>query len=715
MAPSFVLGQGTILLDNRAYGLFDYPISDCRGPLTGAGWTAQLWGASSGASEEDLEPLLPVTSFRTDAPGYLVPLVISAPELGGTASVQLRVWDNESGTITQYEEATVRGASPIVEVVPGGWGSPPTLPAFLYPLGDEPLLVIQSPGCEPPSDVCCYLIGFSLTNVAVLESQGQVRLNVARNRLATATEQAGPDHTVRYVLEDSTAHSGEDYVAQSGAVHFASLSSGWIAVDLLDNPTWTGTREFKVRLFDPAPDVVISRNAIATVAIADNDTVLGPRRSIDGVVWTIVDSPDSRWLIGGDFTYVDGYRRSGIASLESDGTIHPGFDPGLGADGSVFSIARQSDGRILVAGSFTSFAGIERPLLVRLNSTGALDPDFMSAIVPQISTGGDVLGVMRHVVIQPDGKILVAGTQLNSGSIAGAGVIRLNDDGSLDLSFVPAAAVTNATILELQPDGKVLVGTDNGYSDGSLVRLGVDGALDPTFVADLRAIPHRTVRGVSALKILHDGRILAGNSMSFYSEGNIGLLVLEPDGQPATKQINLSIGGVPLLDGFVTALAWQGSDKLLIAGAWSIPYDGTTLCCVSSLLRLDSNLEQDTAFPPLQDILQDSIGLRPFAVQGDGTIGGITTNYRENRLVLLQEDGSPVQDLHFDGIARLPDGQVHLTLRGASPWTGYLQTSSDLMHWQTISNSYSEMQGQVFKDLTTTNIVRRFYRAARWQ
>jgi uncharacterized delta-60 repeat protein len=235
------------------------------------------------------------------------------------------------------------------------------------------------------------------------------------------------------------------------------------------------------------------------------------------------------WLIAGDFTYVDGYRRGRIASLESDGTIHPGFDPGSGANGSVFSIARQLDGKILVGGSFTSFAGTERPLLVRLNPTGTLDPDFTSAIVPQVSTGGDVPCAVRYVVTQPDGKLLVAGTQLNSGPMANAGVVRLNDDGSFDPSFIPAAAVTNATILELQPDGKVLVGADNGYNAGSLLRLEADGALDPAFDADLEAIPHRAVRGVWALKVLPDGRILAGG-MSVFSGGNIGLLVLEPDG-----------------------------------------------------------------------------------------------------------------------------------------------------------------------------------------
>jgi hypothetical protein len=82
-------------------------------------------------------------------------------------------------------------------------------------------------------------------------------------------------------------------------------------------------------------------------------------------------------------------------------------------------------------------------------------------------------------------------------------------------------------------------------------------------------------------------------------------------------------------------------------------------------------------------------------------------------LLLFHEDGHPVQDLHFDGIARLADGQIHLALRGASPWTGYLQVSSNLVNWETITNSYWELQGRGFKETMVTNAPQRFYRTSR--
>src|SRR5436190_17583817 len=56
LSSGFLLGQGTIQFDNLVVGVLDYPISDCHGPLSGPGWSAQIWGALLGTPEENLEP-----------------------------------------------------------------------------------------------------------------------------------------------------------------------------------------------------------------------------------------------------------------------------------------------------------------------------------------------------------------------------------------------------------------------------------------------------------------------------------------------------------------------------------------------------------------------------------------------------------------------------------------------------------------------------------
>lgn len=706
VAPMCLVGQGTIALANREVGLFDYPISDCRGPLSGAGWTAQLSWGPLGTPEADLQPLLPTAGFSTKYAGYLIPVTVAVEGAGWEVTVQLRVWDNEGGTITQYQDALVRAATPPFGISPGGWGSPPTLPAALTPLGDLPLLVVNSPGCEPVTNTCCYAVGFSLANLVVQEDRKSVRLTVARNRLADATEAPGPEDTACYVLEDVTAHSGEDYLAGSGMVDFNSPSSGWVDVQLMDNPTWNGTREFRVRLFDPAEGVALGRNATTTVTITDDDTVLGPQRGVNGGIRTIVPAAESGWFIGGDFTMVDDYLRGGVALLESDGVIDLDFDPGMGADGSVYCVLCQPDGKVLIGGGFSSFGDTGRSLLVRLDPTGASDPGFTPDIGSDAIPRGDPPRAVRHVVSQPDGKLLVAGAELSSGAVARAGVIRLNDDGSLDPSFVPAPGLTNATILALQPDGRVLVGADRDYGEGFLVRLASDGSLDPEFNADLKAIQSRAVRGARTLEVLPDGRILVGG-MGVYSGISLGLLVLNSNGGPAATQVSLSIVGDPINTGGVSGMARQENGKLLITGGFSgkwMSYGG--------VVRVHADLRQDYAFGPKQTILDDWMNLHLVAVQKDGIIGGVTAPYRSNRLVLFRENGNPVQDLHFTGVATLPDGEVHLALRGTSTWTGYLQMSTDLMHWESISSDLAT-QGWVSKDTTATNSPRRFYRAAR--
>ena len=82
--------------------------------------------------------------------------------------------------------------------------------------------------------------------------------------------------------------------------------------------------------------------------------------------------------------------------------------------------------------------------------------------------------------MQPNGKLLVCGAGLNSGPIKNSGILRLNENGSLDPSFEPPGIVTNVTIAVRQTDGKVLIVQENGHDPGALIRLNPDGTHDLT-------------------------------------------------------------------------------------------------------------------------------------------------------------------------------------------------------------------------------------------
>ncbi len=87
--------------------------------------------------------------------------------------------------------------------------------------------------------------------------------------------------------------------------------------------------------------------------------------------------------IGGEFASSTGNYRN-IARLTNNGSLDLAFNPGTGANAPVRAVRRQDDGKVLVGGEFTEFAGQERRGLARLQETGALDTTF----TPQVMATG---------------------------------------------------------------------------------------------------------------------------------------------------------------------------------------------------------------------------------------------------------------------------------------------------------------------------------------
>jgi len=125
------------------------------------------------------------------------------------------------------------------------------------------------------------------------------------------------------------------------------------------------------------------------------------------------------------------------------GTLDAGFDPGAGSGqySTVYGIARQCDGKFLIASEGST------PLL-RLKPDGSQDTSF----APNIDN------TVFAVIVQPDGKILIAGKfhQVNSQNNS-YGLARLNSDGSSDLTFHTGQQLAGYyRAMALQSDGKIL-------------------------------------------------------------------------------------------------------------------------------------------------------------------------------------------------------------------------------------------------------------------
>jgi uncharacterized delta-60 repeat protein len=142
--------------------------------------------------------------------------------------------------------------------------------------------------------------------------------------------------------------------------------------------------------------------------------------------------PDGKILIGGNFTIVKGTNRNGIARLNADGSLDSSFNPGSGANALVDSIVVQPDGKVLIGGDFIAFNGTPRNRIARLNANGSLDSSFNPG------TGAD--GSVRSIALQSDGHVVIGGDFNTVNGVVRPRVARLLGDQSAPLSFATWAA-----------------------------------------------------------------------------------------------------------------------------------------------------------------------------------------------------------------------------------------------------------------------------------
>lgn len=226
-------------------------------------------------------------------------------------------------------------------------------------------------------------------------------------------------------------------------------------------------------------------------------------------VRTISIQNDSKIIVGGDFITYNGEKRNRIARLNTDGSLDFTFNVGSGFSLSVYNTAIQSDGKIIVGGTFTDFDGISKIRLARLNQNGSLDSPFNP------DTGFN--GMVRSVAIQSDGKIVVGGSFTSFHGTDRNRIARLNADGSLNASFHQGIGF-NSTVynIAIQADDKIVVNglfnNFNGVSGQYLARLKSDCTLDSSFNLGM------AFNGpVYSTAIQSDGKIVVGGNFNQFN------------------------------------------------------------------------------------------------------------------------------------------------------------------------------------------------------
>ncbi|MFN0279867.1 MAG: cohesin domain-containing protein [Pyrinomonadaceae bacterium] len=373
------------------------------------------------------------------------------------------------------------------------------------------------------------------------------------------------------------------------------------------------------------------------LAVRAQSAVDGFDPNTDGGVSVIVLQPDGKILVGGSFfTFSPNggapVTRNRIARLNPDGSLDTVFNPN--ANGFVGAIAVQTDGKILVGGSFTTIGGQPRNLLARLDAVTGLadsfDPNGSGPVNPQIN----------ELVVQADGKILAGGLFANIGGQARNNIVRLDAATGLADSFDPNADNQVVTIA-VQADGKILTG-GQFMNIGGAARSRI-ARLDPvTGVADSWN-PNANSRVIS-IAVQPNGMILAGG---FFQAG-FGTPTI--GGQTRNRIARLDpVTGLadsfnPNANNFVYKVVIQADGRILVCGDFK---GANSIGGVvrNNIARLDPLTGAVDSFDPNVN----SLTVFAIAQQPDGKVlaGGIFTalapsggaSVTRNRIARLEANG----------------------------------------------------------------------------
>jgi uncharacterized delta-60 repeat protein len=330
--------------------------------------------------------------------------------------------------------------------------------------------------------------------------------------------------------------------------------------------------------------------------------------------------PDGKIVVFGGVTS-PGSTVLAVVRYNTDGSLDTGFgNAGIATvSGLTFpsAITLQPDGKIVGVGfNIGGFGGSAGIVVVRFSSNGTLDPMFGTGGV--VTTGVVTVEVPSGVVVQPDGKILVADGEL----------VRLLPNGQLDSSFGTGgqAHVLNgdlANALALLPNGKMLVTSASFFpTSGFVSRYNSNGSLDTTFAISGQL---GTTGPANTLLLLGNGEFLVGGNLSNSVRGPIGFAVSGYQAVGATDAQFGSHGGivtpVARFSTIVTSgLGVQSSGDIVILGTASVPHTPQVL----ALARYTAAGQLDPTFGTNGTVTTSfgttALAANGLAIQSDGKI-----------------------------------------------------------------------------------------------
>lgn len=293
------------------------------------------------------------------------------------------------------------------------------------------------------------------------------------------------------------------------------------------------------------------------------------------------------------------YRADGSldTTFGSGGTARVSFGNG---PATVRGVAFQSDGRVVVAGQYESAGSSARYFaLARFTPGGQLDPTFGVNGTVLTDLGAGMSNEAYDVAVDAADRIVMVGTTRRSATADDFALVRYTRDGRLDATFGGSGIVLTdfggvdnaAQGVTIQPDGRIVVAGTTGryqlassyliarYTDAGLLDAGFDG--DGSVVTAFgNGYNYRDLDRSAAVAVDPGGRIVVTGYSAPNNGGGANVLArFGPDGVP---DAGFGIGGVATLDGRIRGLAIDSQGRILAA--------------TGGLMRFTTGGAPDTAF-----------------------------------------------------------------------------------------------------------------------
>lgn len=344
-------------------------------------------------------------------------------------------------------------------------------------------------------------------------------------------------------------------------------------------------------------------STIIQAAPGDLDSSFSSGTGTDGIVTAVLPLPSGQTLVAGLFTTYNGVARRGLARVNANGSLDTSFAPTIEApaSGGVVTLLRDNTGRIYIGGIFTKVGSAERRGLARLNADGALDTAFSPALplgaavaALALSTDGTALFV---------GGILSPASNLPLDNGQAIAKLRVSDGLAIPEFTAPGMSAYDSypAVYKILPlaDGRIVVagefsGVKGGNDHWNICRLRVDGSIDPSFTLGTPIVWTQ----ISDIDVDATGRIyLSGNFIQIgsFTAGCIARLTA---GGAIDTSFKFPAQVAGQYDRAIVNNLLITSDGWLIAVGDFIKYNGTEAKYIARVFE-DGTL--DTTFRPAVD------------------------------------------------------------------------------------------------------------------